>query len=230
MQEAHMAKLIFLRHAHSTANEKGILAGRSPGISLSERGEEQANALAERFGDSEIDFIFSSPLERCHQTIEPWLRSSHSRSLTSFEIADGLIEMEYGKWSGRKLSSLSREPMWRDIQNSPSRVQFPEGEKFRQMQKRALAVVDSALQRSPKSHHLFVSHGDVIKSIISSKLGMALDNFQRLVIDPASITILEGDSSGFRMTVFNDTTSNVSAYLTRKKAPKNLLGGGAGRK
>lgn len=225
-----MAKLIFLRHAHSTANDRGILAGRIAGVNLSELGQQQALTLVTRFGASEIDYIYSSPLERCQQTIEPWLKSQRSKSLRSFEISDGLLEMDYGKWSGRKLTALSREKLWKEIQETPSRIQFPSGEKFLQMQKRALAIVDSALDTDSKSHHLFVSHGDVIKALIASKLGMKLDHFQRLVVDPASISILEGDSKGFRLTVFNDTTSNVSSYLSRKKTPKNLLGGGAGRK
>jgi broad specificity phosphatase PhoE len=101
---------------------------------------------------------------------------------------NSLIEVDYGQWSGRKLSSLSKEKLWKAIQDKPSSVEFPGGEKIRSMQKRAISSVHDALKQSKNGVHLFVSHGDVLKAIVASLLKIKLDDFQSLVIDPASIT------------------------------------------
>jgi broad specificity phosphatase PhoE len=124
-----VARLVFIRHAHSTANDAGILSGQLPGVCLSKKGEKQAQLLVERLGASEFDSIRVSPMQRCEETIAPWLNSGYSRGLKAYEIDESLIEVDYGSWSGRKLSSLSREKMWKVIQDKPSTVQFPEGER-----------------------------------------------------------------------------------------------------
>ena len=140
-----MARLVFLRHAHSTANDAGILSGQIPGISLSVKGRKQAEELVERIGASSFDSIRVSPMQRCEETISPWLKSHYSKAIKSYRIDESLIEMDYGSWSGRKLSALSREKMWREIQDRPSSVQFPDGERMKSMQKRAISSVASAL-------------------------------------------------------------------------------------
>ena len=223
-----MAKIVLLRHAHSAANNSGILAGQITGISLSKDGIRQADNLVERIGRSTFDSIRVSPMQRCEETINPWISSRYSRGLENYLLDDGLIEMNYGSWSGRKLSSLRREPLWKLIQATPSKVKFPEGERFTAMQKRALASVQEVVDSKKNGTHLLVSHGDVIKAIIAGLINLKLDNFQSLVIDPASISILDVDSHGARLIMFNDSKTPIEPLLKVAKAPKTLLGGGAG--
>jgi len=167
-------------------------------------------------------------MQRCEETINPWISSRFSRGVENYLLDDGLIEMNYGLWSGRKLSSLRREPLWKLIQATPSKVKFPEGERFTAMQRRALTSVQEAVSSKKNGTHLLVSHGDVIKAIIAGLINLKLDNFQSLVIDPASISILDVDSQGARLIMFNDTKTPVEPLLKIAKAPKTLLGGGAG--
>jgi len=222
-----VARLVFIRHAHSTANDAGILSGQLPGVSLSKKGEKQAQLLVERLGASEFDSIRVSPMQRCEETIAPWLNSGYSRGLKAYEIDESLIEVDYGSWSGRKLSSLSREKMWKAIQDKPSIVQFPEGERIKAMQKRALSSVMQALEDKKNGTHLFVSHGDVLKALVSSLMKIKLDDFQSLVIDPASVTVIDFDGNRSRLLAFNDTQSPIAPMTKMEKSAKMLLGGGA---
>jgi broad specificity phosphatase PhoE len=166
-------------------------------------------------------------LQRCEETITPWLNSRYSKGLKSYLIDDALIEMNYGTWSGRKLSSLSREKMWREIQERPSTVEFPGGERMKAMQKRALSSVSDALAQKKNGTHLFVSHGDVLKAVVASLLKIKLDDFQSLVIDPASVTVIDFDGSKSRLLAFNDSHSPLAPMAAMEKSTKALLGGGS---
>ena len=223
-----MARIILLRHAHSIANESGILAGQLPGISLSKKGSQQAIALVNRIGKVSFDSIRMSPMQRCQETLAPWLESAHSNGLKKFILDEKLIEMNYGSWSGKKLNSLAKQPLWKIIQKTPSKVEFPQGERMTAMQKRAVASIEEALLEKSKGTHLFVSHGDVIKAMVASLLKMKLDNFQSLVIDPASITMLEYDGQSARLILFNDNLTHLEGSLSGSRPKKMLLGGGAG--
>ncbi|CAM8632500.1 phoE Broad specificity phosphatase PhoE and related phosphatases [Candidatus Planktophila versatilis] len=223
-----MARIILLRHAHSIANESGILAGQLPGISLSKKGSQQAIDLVDRIGKVSFDSIRMSPMQRCQETLAPWLESAHSNGLKRFILDEKLIEMNYGSWSGKKLNSLAKQPLWKIIQKTPSKVQFPQGERMTAMQKRAVASVEEAVLERSKGTHLFVSHGDVIKAMVASLLKMKLDNFQSLVIDPASITMLEYDGDSARLILFNDNLTHLEGSLSGARPKKMLLGGGAG--
>jgi probable phosphomutase (TIGR03848 family) len=223
-----VARIILLRHAHSIANESGILAGQLPGISLSKKGAQQAIDLVDRIGKVSFDSIRMSPMQRCQETLAPWLESSNSNGLKKFVLDEKLIEMNYGSWSGKKLNSLSKQPLWKVIQERPSKVEFPQGERMTAMQKRSLASIDDAVAEKSKGTHLFVSHGDVIKAMVASLLKMKLDNFQSLVIDPASITMLEYDGESARLILFNDHLTRLEGSLSSARPKKMLLGGGAG--
>jgi broad specificity phosphatase PhoE len=166
-------------------------------------------------------------MQRCEETIAPWLNSGYSRGLKAYEIDESLIEVDYGSWSGRKLSSLSREKMWKVIQDKPSTVQFPEGERIKAMQKRALSSVMQALDDKKNGTHLFVSHGDVLKAVVASLMKIKLDDFQSLVIDPASVTVIDFDGRKSRLLAFNDTHSPIAPMTKMEKSTKMLLGGGA---
>lgn len=179
-----MTTFIFLRHATSSANESGLLAGRTPGVLLSKKGEKQAEGLIPHLNSLKIDKVLVSPQERCLQTIKPWLR--HVRKRAIVEVA--FQEMNYGSWSGAKLKELSKSKEWRQIQKSPSTFTFPNGESFLAAQRRVQNRLNLLSKKYPKSCILIVSHGDIIKLAIASTLNMDLDDFQKLVVDPASIT------------------------------------------
>lgn len=202
-----MSTFIFLRHGHSAANATGTLTGRLPGIDLSSEGKKDATALIERIGKNRINRVHLSPIARCQLTIDPWLRSTHSRSLESLQIIDGLTELDFGDWSGRKLSSLRRLPLWKDVQSKPSKVTFPGGESFKSAQRRAVASVESLRSIRGDKAHLIVSHSDTIKLITSHYLGQPIDDFQKLEISPASFTIFIGDSKRFSLVTLNNKGS-----------------------
>jgi probable phosphomutase (TIGR03848 family) len=200
-----MSTFIFLRHGHSAANASGTLTGQLPGVGLSPQGKKDAAALIERIGKNRVDRLHLSPIERCQLTIDPWLRSTSSRSLESLQILDGLTEIDFGDWSGKKLASLRRQPLWKDVQSAPSRVTFPGGESFRRAQRRAVESVDTVRAIRGEKTHLMVSHSDTIKLVVAHYLGQRLDDFQKLEIAPASFTIFKGDSKRFSLMTLNNS-------------------------
>jgi probable phosphomutase (TIGR03848 family) len=216
-----MARIVLLRHAHSVANEKNLLAGRTAGVSLSKTGRVQADALVQRLGATQFDEVAISPLQRCRETIEPWLATSVAKNRI---VTDELIsEVDYGSWSGKSLASLRRKAQWKVVQDFPSQMVFPDGESLLEMQGRAIAGFYRLNAVKGKGPRLLVSHGDVIKSIVAHCLGMHLDQFQRLVIEPASLTIIDTDSGISRLVRFNDS----KGFLTSEKSAHQAALGGA---
>ena len=224
-------RLVLIRHAHSEANAAGILSGRLPNVHLSEKGLAQSEQLAVRLGNFPVSNLRISPMERCFETISPWINSIVMPNNPRFEpiIDEELTEVDYGLWSGKKLSILSKNKLWKTVQESPSRMYFPKGEGIAQMQSRAMTSVHQAVSSKTKGAAVIVSHGDVIKSIVASALGMHLDEFQRIVIDPASISILDYSTTKPRVLLLNDSRAVVTDLLVAPKRAKNLLGGGSGR-
>ena len=231
-----MTRIVLLRHAHSSANAKAILAGRAPGVALSDRGRKEAQDVAKRLKEINFSLIRVSPMERCAQTIEPLLAQlSKSREAKPIvEVESDLVEVDYGKWTGRKLALLSRDKAWKVVQNTPSAMYFPGGEGLLDVQARAMRALNSAANTPGKGARLLVSHGDVIKSIVASVLGTHLDHFQKIVIDPASLTVLDFNGVDYRVLTLNSTTAPISAFLkedvSKNKGVTALLGGGSGRK
>lgn len=225
-----------LRHAHSSANAKAILAGRAPGVDLSDRGRKESQDVAKRLKEINFSLIRVSPMERCAQTIEPLLAqlSKGSGAKPIIEVENDLVEVDYGRWTGRKLAILSRDKAWKVVQNNPSAMYFPGGEGLLDVQARAMRAVNNAANTPGRGPKLLVSHGDVIKSIVASVLGAHLDHFQKIVIDPASITVLDFNGVDFRVLTLNSTTAPITAFLkeesSKKKGVSALLGGGSGRK
>lgn len=218
-----MARIVLLRHAHSVANEKNLLAGRTAGITLSKTGKSQAKDLIARLGATNFDEVAISPLQRCRETIDPWLAAGGAK--TSVVIDDSISEVDYGNWSGKTLASLRRKSQWKIVQDFPSQMIFPEGESLLEMQGRALSGFYRLNAVKGKGPRLLVSHGDVIKSIVAHCLGMHLDQFQRLVIEPASLTIIDTDSGVSRLVRFND----AKGFLTSERSTnQSALGGSTG--
>lgn len=218
-----MARIVLLRHAHSIANEKNLLAGRISGITLSKSGKSQALDLVDRLGSMQFDEIAISPLQRCRETIDPWLSANNAKS--RLVIDESISEVDYGSWSGKTLASLSRKAQWKVVQDFPSQMTFPEGESLLEMQGRALSGFYRLNAVKGKGPRLLVSHGDVIKSIVAHCLGMHLDQFQRLVIEPASITIIDTDSGVSRLVRFNDAKGSLTSA---KSTNQSALGGSTG--
>lgn len=231
-----MTRILLLRHAHSVANAKGILAGQIAGVNLTERGVKESLALFERLRDIEFSHIRVSPMERCQETIAPLiahLSKSTSKGVAhrfKFEVDQDLIEVDYGRWSGKKLSSLARSKEWKIVQNNPSAMYFPGGEGLLAVQARAMRALNSIALAPGKGTRVLVSHGDIIKSIVASVLGTHLDHFQKIVIDPASVTVLDFNGSDFRVLTLNNTNSPIKSFAEDAKSSKRaLIGGGAGR-
>ena len=218
-----MARIVLLRHAHSVANEKNLLAGRPAGIALSKTGKAQAEELVVRLGATKFDEVAISPLQRCRETIDPWLAADGAKS--PVVIDESVSEVDYGNWSGKTLASLRRKSQWKVVQDFPSQMIFPEGESLLEMQGRALSGFYRLNAVKGKGPRLLVSHGDVIKSIVAHCLGMHLDQFQRLVIEPASLTIIDTDSGVSRLVRFND----AKGFLTSERSTnQSALGGSTG--
>ncbi|CAN2198731.1 phoE Broad specificity phosphatase PhoE and related phosphatases [Candidatus Nanopelagicaceae bacterium] len=224
-------RLVLIRHAHSQSNASGVLSGRLPNIHLSEKGIKQSQQLSERLGNFAVAQLRVSPMERCFETISPWLNDVVLKNSPDFEpiIDPSLNEVDYGNWSGKKLITLARKKEWRTVQESPSRMYFPGGEGIAQMQSRAMSVVHELATLPDSKTAVIVSHGDVIKSIVASALGTHLDEFQRIIIDPASVSVLDYSGIKPRVLLLNDTRAVVTDLLQAPKRSRNLLGGGAGK-
>lgn len=224
-----MTLVLLVRHAHSLANGSGVLAGRMDGVQLSEVGKKQARELAGRLGAIPVKSLRSSPLERCAQTIAPWLKkAAEFDPKIKVDIDPDLSEVDYGDWTGRKLRALSKDALWKKVQEQPSKVVFPQGESMAAMQERAMRALERGLTKRGKGHVILVSHGDVLKSIIAASLNMHLDEFQRIVVDPASISILDYSSSKPRLILMNDSRSRLNPELFLDQRARLLVGGGGG--
>jgi probable phosphomutase (TIGR03848 family) len=233
-----MTRIVLLRHAHSTANAKAILAGRTPGVNLSDRGIKESLEVADRLRGVEFSAIRVSPLERCLQTLEPLIAQMNQQSKKAklppkIAIEEDLVEVDYGKWTGRKLSVLSKEKDWKIVQSTPSAMYFPGGEGLLEVQARAMRALNSIAHTPGQSPKLLVSHGDVIKAIIAGVVGTHLDHFQKIIIDPASISVLDFTGKDYRILTLNNTSSEITSFLaatgSKRQGARALLGGGAGR-
>ena len=226
-----MTTVLLIRHGRSTANTAGVLAGRTPGIDLDEHGRDQAVRLAARLAEVPLDAVLCSPLERTRQTAQPLLAA---RPDTLFETDERFTECDYGTWSGRTLKSLAEEPLWRTVQAHPAAASFPDGESLAAVSARAVSAVRSwNAKLGEHATYAVVSHGDVIKAIAADGLGMHLDLFQRLQIDPCSLTVVRYHGTRPAVLRVNDVGGDVSA-LIRAAVPEAgaagdaPVGGGAG--
>jgi probable phosphomutase (TIGR03848 family) len=229
-----VATVILLRHGRTTANTGGVLAGWTPGVALDETGMRQAQAVAERLAKVPLAAVVSSPLERCRQTAGVVVAGRELEVRTD----ERLGEARYGDWTGRPLKELVKDPLWKVVQQHPSAAVFPgpEGEGLAQTQARAVAAVRAwNAELGKDAVWLACSHGDVIKAVLADALGMHLDSFQRIVVDPASISVISYTDTRPFVVRMNDTGGDVAALLPppkrrRRKAPSAdaVVGGGAG--
>jgi probable phosphomutase (TIGR03848 family) len=235
-----MATVILVRHGRTTANASGVLAGRAAGVALDELGRTQAASAGERLAAVPLVAVVSSPLERCKQTAASVVAAQQGKPS---RLSDkGLTECDYGEWQGRALKTLAKEPLWKTVQTQPSAAVFPGGESMTDMQARAVAAVrrrDAALEEEhgPGAVWVAVSHGDIIKSVLADALGMHLDLFQRLHVDPASVSIIRYTAARPFVLASNTHAGDLSWLAPppakkgrTRKAPAGdaAVGGGAG--
>jgi probable phosphoglycerate mutase len=198
--------LLLVRHGQ-TPTTGTTLPGRAPGLHLADRGVAQANAVAARIAElKKVDAVYASPLERTRETAAPIAKALGQRVKTD----RGLLECDFGTWTGRKLKDLMKKPEWRTVQRYPSGFRFPGGESFAEMQSRMTGALQKLAVAHPGGVVVAVSHADPIKAAVAQALGTHLDLFQRIVISPCSVTALVHSADGPVVLTVNSITGPLS--------------------
>jgi probable phosphomutase (TIGR03848 family) len=230
--------VLLVRHG-LTATTGQVLTGWSPGVGLDERGVRQARALAARLAPVPLAAVVTSPLDRCRQTAEE-IVSARNGAGGQAVPEDRLGECHYGDWTGKQLAELEKDPLWPVVQAHPSAVRFPgpDGESMLDMQHRAVAAVREWNEKLGKdATYLICSHGDVIKAIVADSLGLHLDQCQRILADPCSLTVIRYTPLRPFLLRLNDVGGAVDDLLPRADGAGQaglasesdaVIGGGAG--
>jgi probable phosphomutase (TIGR03848 family) len=229
-----VSTVLLLRHG-LTAMTGPVLAGRTPGVHLDERGRAQAAAVAARIAALPVTTVVTSPLERCLETAEAVLMALRGAGREpELKIDERIVECGYGDWTGRPLKELAKDPTWNVVQAQPSAARFPNGEGLADVSARAVAAVrdwDAAL--GPDAVWVACSHGDVIKAVLADALGLHLDSFQRIVVDPCSVSVVRYTDTRPFVLRTNDVGGDLAAFAPpkrRRRRPSGdaTVGGGAG--
>jgi len=242
--------VLLLRHGRTTANASGTLAGWTPGVGLDEVGLAQARAVGERLAAAGMPLarIVSSPLQRCQETAAAVLAelAGLAGGVPGVETDDRLGECRYGGWTGRPLTELAAEPLWRTVQDHPSAATFPPSteadgpaaESIAAMAARIVAAVretDAAVDAAygPRAVWLAVSHGDPIKALLADAAGTHLDHFQRIHVDPGSISVVRYTERRPFVVRVNDVGGSLAGLIPPEPAHDQAeqdapVGGGAG--
>ena len=198
--------MLFVRHG-KTPTTGSTLPGRAKGLHLAEEGRTQAEAVAARLADlPRVDAVYASPLERTRETAAPIAKA---RGL-KVQVERGLLECDFGEWTGSQLKDLMKLPEWRTVQRYPSGFRFPGGESFTEMQGRITGAVASLVARHKGGVVVAVSHADPIKAAVADALGTHLDLFQRIVVSPCSVTAVAYGSGGPAVLTVNHTTGSLA--------------------
>lgn len=232
---ANVPTVLLIRHG-LTAMTGPVLAGWTAGVHLDERGRAQAEALGRRLAPVPLAVVVTSPLERCRETAAALLAV---RDGTLLHVDERVGECRYGDWTGRELTALKKDPLWKVVQAHPSAVTFPgpDGESLRATQARAVeAVRDWNARLGEEATYAVVTHADVIKAVVTDALGLHLDQFQRLVVDPCSLTVISYMPLRPFLLRLNDTGGDVSGLVPRRRRRRRaaaagsdaVVGGGAG--
>ena len=226
-----MPTVLLVRHGRTTANTAGVLAGRTAGVGLDVTGREQAKRTAERLSVVPLAAVVSSPLERCRATARAILE--RQSDAVPVEIDRGITECDYGEWQGRALKDLASEKLWTTVQQQPSAAAFPGGESLSAMQWRSVAAIrrhDALVEAEHGAGAVWVavSHGDVIKSIVADALGMHLDLFQRIGVNPASVSIIRYGPGRPEVVSVNTDAGDLAWLAKAAPAGDAPVGGGAG--
>ncbi len=230
-----MSTVLLVRHG-LTPMTGPVLAGHTPGVVLDDRGRKQAAALAQRVAALPLTAVVTSALERCVETAEAVLAAQRDAGRApAWHVDDRLIECRYGDWTGRPIKELTRDPLWKVVQTQPSAVRFPGGESLVEVAARAVSAVrdwDARLDES--AVWVACSHGDVIKAILADALGLHLDQFQRIVVDPGSASVVRYTDTRPYVLRVNDTGGELAGFAPPKKRRRSragdaTVGGGEGQ-
>jgi len=234
--------VLLVRHG-LTATTGQVLTGWTPGVGLDERGRRQASALAARLVPVPLAAVVTSPLDRCRQTAEAIIaaRDPGNGQHLRASVDDRVGECHYGDWTGKPLKELAKDPLWPVVQVHPSAVRFPgaDGESMLDMQHRAVTAVREWNGRlGANATYLVCSHGDVIKAIVADSLGLHLDQCQRILADPCSLTVIRYTPLRPFLLRLNDVGGAVDDLLPppekdaaeagRESESDAVVGGGAG--
>jgi probable phosphoglycerate mutase len=198
--------VLLVRHGQTPTTGK-LLPGRAPGLHLADTGLEQARRAADRLGVlARVDAVYASPLERTRETAAP---IAAARNL-KVQIDKGLLECDFGQWTGAELKQLMKLPEWNTVQRAPSTFTFPGGESFTAMQSRIVGAIDRLRERHQGGVIVCVSHADPIKAAVAHALGTHLDLFQRIVISPCSVSAIAYHAGGPVVLTVNSTGGSLS--------------------
>jgi probable phosphoglycerate mutase len=203
--------VLLVRHGRTPTTGK-VLPGRAKGLHLGDEGIAQANKASERIaglGKDKIAAVYASPMERTRETAAPIAKAVGKRVRTK----QGLIEADFGKWTGRKLTELNKLPEWSQVQRYPSGFRFPGGESFTEMQTRMVGAIQELVAAHPGETIVATSHADTIKAAVAHAMGTHLDLFQRIVVGPCSITAILYTSSGPVVLAVNSMGDDLSALV-----------------
>ena len=223
---------LLIRHGRTTSNANGTLAGWTEGVGLDDTGRRQAADLAERLRGMPVSLLVSSPLQRCVETAQIVAAALDDATVQT----DARVgECRYGAWTGGLLKDLAKEPLWRTVQDQPSAARFPDGEKFAgesiaDMQARALQAVRDidarvSAEHGPQALWALFSHGDVIKSILADAAGAHLDQFQRFMVSPASLSVVTYTERRPFVVRLNDGGADLSALVPSPPKPDDAQHG-----
>jgi len=198
--------ILLVRHGE-TPTTGTVLPGRAPGLHLSERGRAQADAAAGRLAGLPVEAVYSSPLERARETAAP----TAARTGRPVTEEAGLLECDFGDWTGAALAGLAALPEWQTVQHNPSAFRFPNGEGFSGMQARMVATLDDLRAAHRGGVVICFSHADPIKAAVAHALGTHLDLFQRIMISPASVSVISyTDGQAPAVLTVNSTSEPLS--------------------
>ena len=204
-----MTTILLVRHGQTPTTGQ-VLPGRAKGLHLGEVGQEQAERAAKRIaGLNKVKAVYASPMERTQETAAPIARATGCRIRTR----DGLNECDFGQWTGKKLADLNKLPEWRTVQSYPSGFRFPKGESFPEMQARITGALNDIVAAHPGEMVVAVSHADTIKAAIASAMGTHLDQFQRIVVSPCSISAIMYGPTGPIVLAVNSTGDDLTTLV-----------------
>jgi probable phosphomutase (TIGR03848 family) len=215
-----LAQILLIRHGINDMVGEKKLAGWLPGVHLNQEGRAQAEALAERLRDVPISTIYASPLERTVETAEPLARVKNLQVQTR----EGLGEVRYGDWTGRAIEELAKDELWRVVQTYPSGMRFPGGDSMREMQARIVNELELIAADHPREIVAVVTHADLIKAALAHYLGVHFDLFQRISVDPASVSVIHLTRYGPRVVRVNDNGPLKIEPEKEEEPPKEARG------
>lgn len=214
-----MTLVLLIRHGH-TPTAGRLLTGWTRGVHLSERGRAQAEALVRRLEGVPLQAIYSSPLERCRETAAPLAKARRLPVRTRRD----LLEVNYGAWSGRSIRQVARTRAWKALQRTPSAVRFPGGETLPEVQARAVDAVRAIAEAHPGGVVAVVTHADVVRLALAGLLGLPLDLYQRLAVDPGSVSVVAIADAEVRALRVNDTGDLAELVPARRRSRRRAAG------